>query len=188
MPTTYTKSLSSDFGGSLKSEQFHEEIVASSIVPALNAVNTTGDVVDIVFASALSGAEQTTLDTLITNHTPDTTPELNNKRIVSVRNRGSTDATYKVYGKFTFPGSTNASVKTISRMQAGATDYSIKIYDFTNDQTITENTYTNVPAAINNVVCSNVPASEAIWEVQVKVSSPGSDKKMHINSVSVNFA
>ncbi len=73
MTTIYTKSLSSDFSSSLNSSQFHIEVDGDGgITPNILGVNVTGDVVDIVFDAALSGAEQTTLDGLITAHVPAT--------------------------------------------------------------------------------------------------------------------
>lgn len=76
MATTYTKSFSADFGSNLNPAQFHLEIDADpGIAPAINNVELTGDVVDITFASGLSAGEQTTLNTLITNHVPYTSPQ-----------------------------------------------------------------------------------------------------------------
>ena len=73
MTTTYTKSLATNFGGSLSSGQFHLEVAADvGITPNLLHIDVTGDVVDIVFDAALSAGEQTTLDGLITAHTPAT--------------------------------------------------------------------------------------------------------------------
>lgn len=73
MATTYTKSLSTDFGSILNTIQFQSEINAEAgIVPTCTHINTDGDDVDIVFASSLTAGEQTTLSTLTTNHTPIT--------------------------------------------------------------------------------------------------------------------
>ena len=76
MATTYTKSLASDFGGSLNKGQFHREIDADGGISAtLNQIEETSDVIDTTFASSLSAGEQTTLNTLISNHTVDTGQE-----------------------------------------------------------------------------------------------------------------
>lgn len=69
MTTIYTKSLTTDFGGTINESSLHAEIVAEGgITPNLSRVERNGDVVDIVFDSALSAGEQTTLDTVISNH------------------------------------------------------------------------------------------------------------------------
>lgn len=69
MTTSYTKSLSTDFGGNLNATQFHKEVEADSgIAPTCLTVANKADVVEIVFSSALSSGEQTTLNNLISAH------------------------------------------------------------------------------------------------------------------------
>ncbi len=69
MTTTYTKSLVSDFGGNLNTVQLRIEINNDvSISPTCLAVINIADDVDIIFDSALSGPEQTNLDTVISSH------------------------------------------------------------------------------------------------------------------------
>lgn len=70
MTSTYSYSLSADFSGNLNSHQLHQEIHKSSIVPVITEVRIVGDDVDIVFNSALSAGEQTTLNGLVSAHTP----------------------------------------------------------------------------------------------------------------------
>lgn len=65
MPDTsynYTKAINSD--------QLSDEIRASSIVTALDYINTNGTAVTIYFKAALSQGDQTTLDSIVSNHTP----------------------------------------------------------------------------------------------------------------------
>ena len=64
MSTTYTYSKTTDFGGDLDTSQFHSEIVASAITTVITGVNTSDDVIDIVFPSALSGGDLTLLNGL----------------------------------------------------------------------------------------------------------------------------
>lgn len=61
--TTYTYSMTNDFpGGKILPSNLVTEIAASSIVTALDHIDTNGDVVSIVFKGALSQADKTTLD------------------------------------------------------------------------------------------------------------------------------
>jgi len=65
MPTAtkYTYSKASDFpGGVVNTTNLSDEIQASSIVTALDRIDTAGDVIDIWFKDALSTADKTTLD------------------------------------------------------------------------------------------------------------------------------
>ena len=73
MTTTYPKSLTSDFGNSLNVNQLLREIQSNgNITPNCITVNNlNSDVVDIIFTSALSGGEQTTLNTIISEHVPN---------------------------------------------------------------------------------------------------------------------
>jgi len=67
--STYTKSLSSDFGENIVKTRFHREIVDDGTIgPTLNNIQVNGDDVDITFASALSAGEQTTLSNLVATH------------------------------------------------------------------------------------------------------------------------
>lgn len=59
----YPYSLSADFpGGAIDSSNLVDEIAASSIATALSRIDVTGNSVSIVFASALSAGDKTTLD------------------------------------------------------------------------------------------------------------------------------
>ncbi len=75
MTTTYTKGLAADFSGSLNPGQLITEVEADpGIIPTCINVANTGDVVDITFTAALSAGEQTTLNGLISAHTPTVSP------------------------------------------------------------------------------------------------------------------
>jgi hypothetical protein len=61
--TTYTYSLANDFpGGLINVQKLELAIQYSTIVTPLIGINTDGDVVQIIFSDALSGADKTTLD------------------------------------------------------------------------------------------------------------------------------
>jgi hypothetical protein len=61
--TTYTYSIADDFpGGAVNTAKLHAEIQASAIVTALEGINTSGDVIEIVFKDALSAGDKTILD------------------------------------------------------------------------------------------------------------------------------
>lgn len=61
--TKYTYSIANDFpGGAVNTTNLTTEIQASSIVTALDRIDTSADVLDIWFKDALSTADKTTLD------------------------------------------------------------------------------------------------------------------------------
>lgn len=67
--TTYTYSVSGDVAAQAVSlVRLDTEIRSSDVTVALDGINLTGDALDIVFKAALSGAEETTLDGLVQDH------------------------------------------------------------------------------------------------------------------------
>lgn len=69
----YTYSLSSDFGGNIDREQFHNTLyLDGDLTSKLEGIEIDQDVVDIHFNATLTGPEQTTLNSLISGHTPST--------------------------------------------------------------------------------------------------------------------
>lgn len=70
MTSTVTKSKASDFGGLFNGNQMRDLIEAdATITTVLLHIIVTGDVIDMIFGAALSGAESTALDTIISNYT-----------------------------------------------------------------------------------------------------------------------
>lgn len=73
MSVTYTKSLSTDFGSSLDPNKLKNDLNSNvTITKTCYSVINTGDDVNILFSETLSGAEQTEMDTVCSNHTPRT--------------------------------------------------------------------------------------------------------------------
>lgn len=171
--STYTYSLASDFGGSLKLGQFHDEVNAEgTISPSLTSVTLVGDVVSVTFNSALSGAEETTLDGLVSAHTPT---NIGSQTInLAVETDDITDTTYHTVMVFNYLGSdsqTPTHIKVVSEMDDGGTSYDIRIMDVTNNNAVCTSNFTNTLAQVNDLgTLSNLPTNAAIFEVQIKVN------------------
>jgi len=74
-PTTYTYSISTDFpNGRVEPGVLASEIMASSIVTALDSVGTVGDDCNITFKDPLSTADESTLNGLVAAHQGDAPP------------------------------------------------------------------------------------------------------------------
>lgn len=72
MAVKYTYSIASDTANAkVATDSLEVEIAASSIVPVVSHTHTVGDVLNIWFVSALSGAEQTTLTAVVLAHEGD---------------------------------------------------------------------------------------------------------------------
>ncbi len=171
--STYTYSLAVDFSNNLNSSQFHGEIDADpGIVPILQAVNVTADVVDVVFDSALSAGEKTTLDGLVAADVPIIIGK--SIQVIFVGNK----VTYTVYfnlSNYTFdPDLINTvnHIEAITEMNSGGTSYSLRVMDRNSSNTVAEMTgqSNTTPTIIDFGTISNVPTSDAIFELHAKVA------------------
>lgn len=94
---SYTYFLSTDFPqNSVDSDLLIIEIGNSSIVTGFLYVSTSGDSCVIWFSSALSGAEETTLDAIVAAHQPQVAPEA----VIDLKNDVVVDVTWADFKKY----------------------------------------------------------------------------------------
>lgn len=193
MTTTYTKSLPSDFSGNLHGEQLKKEINSTIITPNCIVVKNTGDDVDIIFESALSAGQQTTLDNLISNHSPNNNTPKNNLFTYTPRTTYSSSLVYqRVGGPFKYQGSDNVGnidyIEVVAYKDALPTSYDVRIYDSTNGTVLAESTgLTNTDEQIIDLgTISNIPSGPSLLEVQVKQSG-GTTKNVYLEQVLIYF-
>lgn len=103
-PVEEIRSITSDFGGSFDSVEFHAQVVASSITTNFIGINVNGDVVKAWFDAALSGAELTTFNGLVTAH--DGTPHRPRIETIPTYCYGR-NATFTTSQKLQSPGNAN---------------------------------------------------------------------------------
>ena len=189
MSSTYTKSIASDFGGSFSPRQFHDEIENDvTITTNLIGINTTGDAVDIIFSSALSGAEETQLNSLISSYSYQQMFETKNIVTVNPKVESVNTDSYRRIMVYIYPGNvynTINNIKVVSYMDSGITSYDIQIRNATNGTTIVTKNLTNTTEQINDLgTLSNIPNSEARLEISVKKTGGNSSKYVYIESIS----
>jgi hypothetical protein len=184
--TTYNKSLSTDFNGNLNISQLLNEINESSISPTCLTVFNLNNIVAIKFNSSLSSEEQSTLNSIISSHSPNahigntiTNIGMSNTRIDST--------TYTTLTSFDFPGlniwSDVSNIKIISLMEAGGDSYDVRIYDVTNNNLICSKTLNNEYECISDLgSLSNLPSDESIFEIQAKINN---NTIAHIKNISI---
>jgi len=147
------------------------EYNGSSYICILNTVSnevpTNGTYWDLVASKGDTGAEGTA--------------------IVALMVAGATNGTeYQSVGDLIFPGTTAVgsptSIKCISWGDSGTT-HAVRVYDITNDAVIAEVTgLTNTAKAIASLTgIDNLPASEALWEVQLKKTAGGVPSYVHMS-------
>lgn len=194
--TTYTKSLVSDFGSSLQLDQFHTEIEDdTTIITTLQGVNLNGDVIDIVFDSALSGGESTQLDILISNHTP--IENYTSKRIESItihfdKKTFSNIPEYELATRYLYPG-TNITgqpkrIRVIAHNETPNSNSYVRIYCSKCKYVIAE---TSVPIVSIISTIYEVPlintfyAGESLIVIQYKTDNETNE--FHLEELLIDF-
>lgn len=176
------------------------EIQDSSITTTVGGIIPFDNgTIDIIFDSALSTSgspiEQTILTNLVNAHVKPTPTE--SVRCVELSFSGNKSphieinkTTYVTASRFIFQGSNR--VGTVDDINVGVdvdsgTSASIRIYDHTNGNVIGEETgITNTDLQIITIdTISNVPQTQAIFELQVKINI--NKKKVRVHCLTVDF-
>lgn len=191
MASTYTYSLSSDFGGNLRISHLHLDVIAEAgITPTLTRIDMEGDNVDIVFDSALSAGEQTTLNNVVSAYTYVTPVNYDNTIKFNIKNRETSNTSYTREDTLIYEGSNNTGdikkILAVGYMDSGVTNFSIKINDKTNNNIIAENSFTDTTESILELTpISNVPTERSILELQIKKTGGAGSKKCYVDSVTL---
>lgn len=191
MATVYTKSLAADFSGNLRSDQFHEEVEAElGIVPNILSVTVTADVVNITFDTALSAGEETTLDGLISAHTPDNSPDIiAEQTLIPTITKYSTTFYTRVLSYIYKPTQVLEYIKVISYQDTPVTSYDITVSDVTNNNQIALANFVNTSQQINDLgTLTNIPESEAIFEMYIRKTGGSENDNVHIESVVLYYS
>jgi hypothetical protein len=191
--TTYTKSLSTDFGGNINLSNLHNEIVAETgIVPVLNGVSQTGDDIEITFVTGLSGGELTLLNTVISNHNSIVILPTILHETVQMKLDNINTTSYKRMGTYLYDGTIHNGINAIKAqcyMDSGITSFDIRIYDSTNNQVIAEHNCTSTTQMICDYgTISNVPTNFAVLEFQAKRNGGTTSKKVYLDYAVVYIA
>jgi hypothetical protein len=175
--TEYLKSLSTDFDGNILLDQLHAEIGGNTdITTTFLGLTTYLDDVIIIFDSTLSNVEVTTLDGIILNHIPDTSPkrELSYNIFPEVR-KVKSDVWYSV-GSFGFPGTKgNGNVNYIdivsNASQSGMT-YDVEISQRSTNVVLASGTFSNYTLETNSLtIVNSFPESGDIIDISIKSSN-----------------
>jgi hypothetical protein len=185
--TSYTYSLSSDFGGNLKPRQLHNNILASAITETLQGIVGTGDVVNIIFDTALSSGDQTILDGLVSSYVMLPDYDVYNHLPVVPNGVAFNQPAYRLFARCIYPGSVIANtilfIKIDSYMDVGITSYDIRVRDATNNNVMATANFTNTVFTINDLgTISNVPTGEIAIEMDVRRNGGNNTLNVYINN------
>ena len=181
---SYNKSITTDFSGVAPIEhQLQAEIKAESgITTNLQGISRNGDTVTIIFDSALSGGEETLLNTVISNHTPDNSkPRIQSLKIQPSSYEVNTSS-YMFVARVKYEGSLIVGdidyIEVVSRMTEAITSYDVRVIRQSDMQVIVEKTGLNntVVGTQDLGLVSNTPEKADLLEVYVrKTGGTGTD-------------
>jgi hypothetical protein len=186
----YIKSKSTDFSGSIKESQFHQEIIDSSISTDLKGVHMRNDEIQIEFVSELTTQDQTELNNLISSHTPITVILRSNFFTITPKTN-TKSSSYSVVSSFVYPGSKNIGlidyIEVITKVEKKGTTYNARIVERETGLVIAEKTNLNNEEyeAADLGTISNVPKEESLLELQIKRT--GSSKKIFIDTIIIYY-
>lgn len=168
----YTYSLSDDFGGNLLASQLHQVIMDDGgITPNIITVSTKGDIVKIQFDASLSGPEITTLNGIVSAHTPTTPSKEMIFNITPIESYIDSTFWVTVASFLHNKESSVTSMNVISFMEVGGTSYDVRVVDITNNAVIASQNLANTDELNNSLgTISNLPSDNAIFELQVKIN------------------
>ena len=187
-------SINDDFNNSFNISNFNTELKNSSIGSLSCLVSANRFIVLLGFNKNLSTEEQATLDALVANHdsTPDPPLEASKQLQITFPATSYDSSNYQIAGTFKYPGNIIQSVshiQVISNMDTTATNYTLRIKNHANNDTICEQTFTNTEVAICNFdVISNLPTANAIFELQIKRLATGIRKYAYVNSLIMHYS
>lgn len=183
--TTYTKSISADFGGNINTSQLQQEIDTSNISTTINRIDTTGDAVYIVFDNALSGGDQTTLNNVISAHVPHSV-------YTSVIPIYSTDkaVAYSAYTNIVnFSYNIDIPVRKIeiiSHINTNASSYDIRILNMTQNSVMKTVNKTNTVQTITAIsTFDNLPTVDSLVGIQIKAI--GGNRSIMVHLITLFF-
>lgn len=191
MTDTYTKSIVTDFSNSFRLENFIKDIKSNISSATIADIMTKGDVVRLVFSTALSTADDTMVQSLITAH--DSTRIKPKEKFFTVHPKiaDSNVTEYCVVATFPYNGSKKIGtidfVTCIACMDPGVTSYDMRVFGTTAGTVLAEKTgNVNTEAGIIDLgTISNVPTTEDILEIHIKKIGGTEDDYVHIDDVAI---
>lgn len=174
--SSYTFNIEQSFiNGGIEQDKLYRELRTGLYKPS-NIILTADDVI-ITFTQTLTSGEETTLNNIIANHSPIPENTGKNVQIFSVKTGPFSNTIYQSISLFNFPGNSIndlTHIKTVSYINMPS-NYSIRIYDITNNRVIVEKVLNNTYETLNDLgTLSNIPYIDMLLDVQIKVEDASS--------------
>lgn len=172
---TYVYSLTTDFPNGLISNELHK-ILSESVAISVQfvGINTYDDVVEILYETSLSGAEELELNSIISAYAPSNGAQKTNFYHVYPNMLSITSLSWTTVGVFKYGGSNEKGLinyfDVISKTSSALTSYDVRVVDSTNGTILCSvSNLDNTAYQLNDLgVISNIPEDEAMLEIQMK--------------------
>jgi len=187
MSTTYNYGLAEDFSNGIREGQLIKEIERDTgITGKVIDIEVSGNNVNIIFESALDGAEQTVLSSVVSNHKPIVNNDFRN---ITFNPSEKEDTVYSLVVPFYYGGSrAEGSINEftiVSNMDPTLSSYSVRVFDVSSKLTLAEETFSNTNLGANTLSSvSNVPEDETMLELHAKIT--GLSGKVYIQSAKLS--
>ena len=189
MVHTITKSLATDFGGNFAFDAITASI-KNSIATQFYGIQTCRDIVDFYFSNDLSAPELSTFNNIITNYiyTPDAKPK-NSFNSFTPKIVSTSNTSYTSLLTFKYLGSNNVGpinyIEVISYRDPAITNYDVRVINHDTGAIIASRTgLTNTDYVSNDLgAITNVPITEAVFDLQVRKTGGPTNKYVYIDSV-----
>jgi hypothetical protein len=117
-------------------------------------------------------------------------PKQTQKAAVTSQTSVSSNAYVKMVS-LTIPGENSQAVsdiKVLAYKGGNATSYNVRVYDVTNDAVIAEAAFTNASQIVQSMgTLSNLPAAEAVIEVQVRKNDGNNQSEVTVEEVQIEY-
>jgi len=192
--TSKFRTFDVSFGGNLSEGQFHTEVAAG--ITGFQSIFRKENDVEIIFDRVISASEETALDAIIAAHTPVNKIPLNQFFTYSPRKEWTKAFVYeKIGGGFNHAGESDLSdilkIECVARCDTNTstpTEYSIRIYDKTNNIVVAEKMgLSNTQDEIIDMGTIVNSSSGTILEIHAKKTTGKTNKKVYVEQATIYY-
>lgn len=184
-------SLSGDFSGNIREDQFHSEITGNDLITThLDGIVKKGDTISVRFFNSISDNEGNVLQQIVQSHVPDYSPVRRLNKVIPITTTNISSNNWTRIGMGKFPGTdvlgdvTYVDVQMF--MDSGLPGYDVKLIDRGNVDTICTTTLTNTTLSSQNLgPILFQPQKETTLECMAKINGPIVGKKIYIQNIDV---
>ena len=164
-------------------------LITTDINVQLISTNPYGDAIEITFDGTLSGEDAVKLHNIVTNWDNNTVIKYDKVINTSLSSmNGIVNTLYKRCGVYGYDGITTVGrikkITIVGYKDSGVTNYSVRIFDVTNSETIVEATFDNETENVLDMgILNNIPNDSAIIEIQIKKSGGTNAQKSYVSNI-----